>query len=156
MTERRRPHPSPEELVDRLTRVSDAMIELVASADAEAWNRSPAPGAWSPGKEADHVADALPLHLWFVRKSLGERAGSRPAIERATLTTDRSPAEVAERIRRERDTAVALVSQLTNEQLELPSNPPRGRHDRVAELLQSLVIGHLETHRRSLDEALET
>ena len=142
--------------MDRLTRVSDAMIELVASADAEAWNHSPARGAWSPGKEADHVADALPLHLWFVRKSLGERAGSRPAIERATLTTDRSPAEVADRIRRERDTAVALVGQLTNEQLELPSNPPRGRHDRVAELLQSLVIGHLETHRRALDEALET
>jgi hypothetical protein len=35
MTERIRPHPAPEELVDRLTRVSDAVIELVASADGD-------------------------------------------------------------------------------------------------------------------------
>jgi hypothetical protein len=154
MSEPVRPHASTDDLVARLVVVSDAIIDLVAGTDPGTWDRSPGPGVWSAGKESEHVAEALPLHLWFVRRSLRQRAGTRPTIERDTLTTDRSPLEVAERIRQERDTAIAVIAPLTDPELELPSNPPRGRDDRVAELIERIVIGHLETHHAALTRRL--
>jgi hypothetical protein len=57
----------------------------------------PAPGVWSVGKEAEHVAEGAVLHQWIVRLSVGERVGaSRPGVERKELTTRLTPAETVD------------------------------------------------------------
>ena len=147
--------PRAEELASRLRRAGADLIEVVEQIDDRWWRHSPAPGVWSISKEAEHVADAALLHHWIVRLTTGQKVSSRrPAIERTGMATDRSPAEVAALVRDRTDGGERLVIGLTDEQLDLPTRPPRARNQRLVETIELVLIGHYDTHRLSIEAKL--
>jgi hypothetical protein len=141
-------------LVEQLRQVGDALIRLVASIEPARWTTVPAPGVWSPGKDAEHVADGAALHQWSIRLSLGQKVPARPRIERAQLTSSLSQPEVVELLRQRTNAGVALISGLSDEQLDLPVRPPRARSSTLAQLIEAVLIGHYETHRREIEAKL--
>jgi hypothetical protein len=48
----------------------------------------------------------------------------------------------------------ALIASLTDEQLALPTRPPRARSQRLAETIQDVLIDHYDTHRRNIEQKL--
>jgi hypothetical protein len=141
-------------LAQQLRQVSDALLNLVGSIEPERWTKVPKPGVWSPGKEAEHVADGAAYHQWIVRLSLGERVPPRPRIERAQLTSQRSQQDVLDLLRQCSDNGVALIAGLSDRQLDLPVRPPRARLATLAAMIESTLIGHYETHRTGIEAKL--
>lgn len=134
-------------LSDGLHQVSTAFIAVVCSLDEAAWQRVPAPGVWSAGKDAEHVAEAMAYHMWIVRLTIGEKVPSRrPVLERSHLTSKLERAEVVALIRRRTDDGKRLVAGLSEEQLDLVTRPPRARGQRLAETIDRVLIGHVATH----------
>ena len=107
----------------------------------------PVPGVWSIGKEAEHLSEAAVYHLWIVRLTIGERLGSRrPTIERSRLTTDLSPEQAIALLLDRANEAATLVRALTDEQLDLPTRPPRAGDERLAATIERVLIGHYRVH----------
>ena len=147
--------PRAEELVSRLRRAGAELVALIEQVDERLWRRSPGQAIWSISKEAEHVADAALLHQWFVRLTAGEKVPSRrPAIERARMASDRSPAEVAALVRARTDEGERLIIGLSDEQIERPTRPPRARNQRLAETIELTLIGHYDVHRLSIEAKL--
>ena len=110
----------------------------------------PGPGVWAIGKDAEHVIDATGYHV-IVRRTLGQPVSSRrPVLERRRLTSELSPREAVERLRRCSTEGAALIAGLTDAQLDLPTQPPRARDQRLAETIERVMIGHYETHRAEI------
>jgi hypothetical protein len=143
-------------LAEQLRQASGALIGLVETMDPERWTYVPAAGVWSPGKEAEHVADGAARHLWIVRLSLGQKVSARPTIERARLTAERSQPDVADLLRQRSEEGVSLIGGLSDEQLNLPVRPPRARSALLGQLIETTLIGHFETHRREIEAKLRT
>ena len=142
-------------LADRLTGARDALTSLLERVDGQDWLRVPAPGVWSPSKDAEHVADGNVLHQWVVRLTIGQaKASGRPTIERKQLTSGRSPAEVVELVRGTLDEAATLVRGLTDAQLDLPTKPPKAGAPSLAQTIESMMINHVEHHRREIEAKL--
>src|SRR5918995_400161 len=115
-----------EALASRLQEVASELVAVIERIDERAWWHTPGPSVWSISKDADHVADAAAYHQWIVRLTIGEKVSSRrPSMERSQMTSERSPAELAALIRERTDDGVRLVRGLTDEQLDLPTRPPR-------------------------------
>jgi hypothetical protein len=49
----------------------------------------------------------------------------------------------------------ALVRGLADDQLDLPTRPPRARSGRLAETIELVLIGHYHGHRREIETKLE-
>jgi hypothetical protein len=143
-------------LVDRLRQVSEALISLVETIEPERWMSVPKPGVWSPGKDAEHVADGAAYHQWIVRFSLGQKLPPRPHIERAQLTAQRSQRDVVDLLRRRTQEGVTLIGGLSDEQLDLPVRPPRARSARLAQMIEHVLIGHYDVHRSAIQGKLCT
>jgi hypothetical protein len=141
-------------LVEQLRQAGEALIGLVASIEPEQWTKVPGPGVWSPGKDAEHVADGAAFHQWSIRLSLGQKMPARPRIERAQLTSSLSQAEVVALLRERTDAGVALIGGLSDQQLDLPVRPPRARSSTLGQLIEAVLIGHYETHRREIEAKL--
>ena len=142
-------------LADRLIDAGGSLTALIERIEADEWLRLPAPGAWSPGKDAEHVVDANVYHQWIVRLTIGTaKASSRPAIERAELTSRRSPAETIELVRRTLDDAAALLRGLTDAQLDLVTKPPRAGAASLATTIERVMIGHVDHHRAEIEAKL--
>jgi uncharacterized damage-inducible protein DinB len=142
-------------LADRLTEARDSLISVLERIDLDDWLRVPAPGIWSPGKDAEHVADGNVLHQWVVGLTIGQaKASARPGIERKQLTGSRSPAEVIEHVRATLDEAASVVRGLTDAQLDLVTKPPKARAPSLAETIQGLMIDHVDHHRREIEAKL--
>jgi hypothetical protein len=109
---------------------------------------------WSVGKDAEHVADGAAYHQWIVRRTLGEKAGARPGIERELLTARLSQREVVELLRQRTECGVQLLQDLTEAQLDLPPRPPRARPRTLAEFIERVLIGHYHVHRREIESKL--
>lgn len=102
-----------------------------------------------------HVAEAAIYHQWIVRLTIGQAAASRrPAIERNRMTTHHSPREVVDLLNERTREGVRLLLDLTDEQLELPTRPPRARGQRLAETIERVLIGHYDTHRLEIEAKL--
>ncbi|HEY7463439.1 MAG TPA: DinB family protein [Candidatus Limnocylindria bacterium] len=143
------------ELVGRLREHVARLIPVIEAVPEEAWNRSTAPGVWSIGKEAEHVADAAAYHQWIVRLSIGERVSSRrPSIERARMTTALLREQVVDLIRTRTEEGATLLGALTDEQLDLPTKPPRARNEPLADTIERVLIGHYEAHRLGIQDKL--
>jgi DinB superfamily len=146
---------SAEDLVARLRAVSAALIATVEPIEPAEWSRVPAPGVWSPGKEAEHVAEGNAYHQWIVRMTLRHRVSTqRPAIERAQLTACQSLPETVDLLRQRTRESIALIEGLAEDQLELATRPPRPRTQTLAEMIERVLIGHIEAHRLAIEAKL--
>jgi hypothetical protein len=141
-------------LAKRLRQVSEALISLVGSIEPEQWMNVPRPGVWSPGKEAEHVADGAGYHQWIVRLSLGQQVPARPHIERAQLTSQRSQRDVVDLLRQRTNDGVALIAGLSDEQLDLRVRPLRARSPTLAAMIGTVLIGHYDVHRAAIEAKL--
>jgi uncharacterized damage-inducible protein DinB len=142
-------------LAGQLREAAAALIDLVQGIDADWWGHVPEPGVWSIGKEAEHVAEGAAYHLWIIRLTMGQKAPSRrPVLERDQLTTRLSPHEIAALLRRRSDEGSRLVESLTDEQLALPTRPPRANEQALVETIERVVIGHIHTHRREIESKM--
>ena len=145
--------PLTRELASRLRTAGDA---LIAGIDDDHWHRVPDPGTWSIGKEAEHVAEAAGYHQWIVRLTIGDTVSSsrRPVLERKQMTTALSPHEAAELIRQRVDEGVRLLLELTDEQLALPTRPPRANAAILADTIDRVLVGHFDPHRVAIEAKL--
>lgn len=134
-----------------LEEAAGELSALIRRVDPARWSAVPAPGEWAIGKDAAHVAEAVVMHQWIVRRTIGQKVPSRrPPIERKELTTSRSPAETARLIEARAREGAALVRDLTDEELDLTTQPPRARGQRLAETIERVLIGHIHTHREAI------
>jgi hypothetical protein len=144
-----------EKLASNLDDAAAAAIAVLERIPPEHWAWVPAPGVWSPGKDAEHVVDGNVLHQWVVRLTIGQaKASGRPSIERRQLTSTRSPAEVIELVRGTLGEAATLIRGLTDEQLDLVTKPPKAGEPPLATTIERLMIGHVEQHHREIDAKL--
>lgn len=136
----------------RLGEAAAAMIAVVETVDPERWRLVPGPGIWSVGKEVEHVAEAAVYHQWIVRRTIGQTVSSRrPPIERNQMTTDVSPHHAIELVRRRTEDGVCLLLELTEEQLDLPTRPPRANAQRLGVTIERVLIGHYDAHRAAIE-----
>jgi uncharacterized damage-inducible protein DinB len=139
-------------LAGQLREAAAALIDLVHGIDPDRWAHVPAPGVWSIGKEVEHVAEGAAYQQWIVRMTLGQKVSSRrPSVERKQLTTPLSPRELAALFRERVDESARLVESLADEQLALPTRPPRATEQALAESIERILIGHIHTHHRDIE-----
>ena len=70
-------------LASKLRVAAAELITTIEGIDPAAWGHLRKAGEWSPGKDAEHVTDALALHFSRVCGALGLVHPRPPAIERA-------------------------------------------------------------------------
>jgi DinB family protein len=141
-------------LAARLREAADRLLAVIEPIDAGQWRLVPNEGE-SISKVAEHAAAAAHFHLWIVRLTIGEKVSSRrPTLERKQMTSDLSPSEAAELIRQRVEEGTRLILGLTDEQLDLPTKPPRAKAPALAQTIESALIGHLDTHRTSIETKL--
>jgi hypothetical protein len=142
-------------LADRLTEARGSLISVLERIDRHDWLRVPAPGVWSPGKDAEHVADGNVLHQWVVRLTIGQaKVSARPRIEREQLTSTRSPAEVIAFVCNTLGEAATLVRGLSDAELDLTTKPPKAGAPSLERTVQGLMIDHIDHHRREIEAKL--
>ena len=139
-------------LAARLDDAAAALIAVIAQIEPERWGIVPAPGVWAIGKDAEHVIEAAGYHQWIVRLTIGQKVSSRrPVLERKRLITDLSPQEAVIQLRRRTEEGAELILGLTDEQLNLPTRPPRSRSQALAETIELVLIGHYDVHRGDIE-----
>jgi len=138
-----------------LIAAAEALISALERIEPERWAQVPAPHVWSIGKDAAHVAEAAVYHQWIVRRTIGERVPSRrPSIEREELTTTMTLAQAVDLIRERTREGATLIASLTEDQLALPTRPPRARDQQLAATIESVLIGHYDAHHRDIERKL--
>lgn len=138
-------------LAEALNAALDRLVATVAAADPARWSVVPAPETWSIGKEVEHVAEAAAYHQWIVRLTIGEKVASRiPVLERSRMTTALAPAVALELLAQRHDEGVRLIGGLSDEQLDLPTRPPRGKNELLAETIRRVLIGHVDQHEAEI------
>jgi uncharacterized damage-inducible protein DinB len=144
--------------VSLATSLEEAVGEFVALIEpitAPRWNRVPAPGVWSVGKESAHVVEGMIYHRWIVRLTIGEKVSSRrPAIERDEMTTTSSPREMVALLQECTAETAALVTDLTDRQLDLATRPSRANGATLAETIERVMIGHVRVHTEEIKAKL--
>ena len=142
-------------LAEDLEDASDAVIELLGDVPLDRWMHVPGPGVWSIGKDAEHLAEAAVYHQWIIRLTIGEPVSSRrPQLERAQLTTNLLPLDAVAFLRQRTDESATLIRALTDEQLDLPTRPPRSRDQSLAETIERVLIGHYRAHQEDITSKL--
>jgi uncharacterized damage-inducible protein DinB len=141
-------------LAERLEAAAEELIAVVELIDPESWARIPEPGVWSPGKDAEHVADAAVYHRWIVRMTVRDRVPERPALERKALSAQQSQPAVVDLLRDRTAENARLLRALTDEQLRLPPRPRRPRMRTLAEVIDGVMIGHYRAHRDAIERKL--
>jgi len=144
-----------EALALRLEHAAADLIAVLETVDDRAWRFTSAADVWSISKDAEHVVEAAGYHQWIVRRTIGDRVPARkPTLERMRMTSELSPMEIVALIRERTDDSLRLIRGLTEAQLDLPTNPPRARGQRLAETIELVLIGHHDGHRREIEAKL--
>jgi len=139
-------------LAARLEAAAAALIAALSQVEPDRWSRVPSAGVWSIGKDAEHVIEAGVYHEWIVLLTIGDKVASkRPAIERAQLTTELSPAQAVATIRTRAVEVADLLRGLTDEQLDRSTRPPRARAAILADTIDRVLIGHVDAHRADIE-----
>jgi uncharacterized damage-inducible protein DinB len=135
---------------------AEALISVLQRIEPECWMYIPDSSVWSVGKDAAHVAEAAVYHQWIVRRTVGERVSSkRPGIERRELTTTMTAQEAVDLIRRRTEEGAALIGGLSDDQLALPTRPPRTGAPTLADLIAHVLVRHYDGHRRDIERKLD-
>ena len=136
-------------LIEQLHDASDTLLGLIQRITDTQWPHVATPGEWSPGKEAEHVAEGNALHQWVVRSTLRQQAGTRPVVERARLTAQLAQPELIKLLRQRAQESSSLVEPLTDEQLALPC-----RTRTLDEFIERVLIGHYWTHQAAIERKI--
>jgi hypothetical protein len=75
-------------------------------------------------------------------------------VERREMTTDLSPADVVAVLRQRMEVGASLILDLTDEQLDRPTRPPRALGQLLGETIERVLIGHYDTHRAEIEAKL--
>jgi uncharacterized damage-inducible protein DinB len=143
------------QLAADLNAAAAALILVLQRIEPDRWTHVPGSSVWSVGKDAEHVAEAASYHQWIVRLTIGQRVSSRrPVMERKELTTALTAQQAIDLIRQRTEEGVALISSLDDEQLALPTRPPRARAQTLADTIALVLIGHHDAHRRDIERKL--
>jgi hypothetical protein len=138
-----------------LNATAAALVSVVQLIEPEWWTHVPGASVWSVGKDAAHVAEDAVYHQWIVRLTIGQKVSSRrPAIERRELATTMMAAEVVDLICQRSAEGVALISSLSDEQLALPTRPPRAQGQLLVDTINRVLIGHYDVHRLDIERKL--
>jgi uncharacterized damage-inducible protein DinB len=130
-----------------LESASEAVVALLENVPSERWMHVPDAGVWSVGKDAEHLAEAAAYHQWIVRLTIGQHVASRrPQLERNELTTYLSPRDAVDLLLRRTVEGATLIRALTDEQLDLPTRPPRASAQTLAVTIERVLVGHYRTH----------
>ncbi len=90
-----------------------------------------------------------------MRLTIGEKVSSRrPVLERRQMTSTLSQREAAELIRQRVEEGALLIINLTDEQLDLPTKPPRANGQVLGDTIDRVLIGHFDTHRAAIEAKL--
>ncbi len=133
-----------------------AFIATVEQVDDAHWARVPAEGVWSPGKDAEHVAQGAQYHQRIVRFTVegGEPARGGGTV-RDVMTAVLSKAEVLDSVRQQTEVSASLVEGLTDESLDLQA-PPMGNG--LPRTLEQMIVGqmihHYDEHRDNIEQKL--
>jgi len=142
-------------LTHRLREAAAMLIALIEPIDDRRWRHLANPDIWSIGKDAEHVADAALYHQWIVRLTIGQKVSSRrPAIERKEMRTRLAPRDAVALIHQRTEDAARLLADLTDEQLSLPTRPPRARAELLEGTIERVLIGHYDAHRADIEAKL--
>ena len=142
-------------LASRLRQAAADFVVVIQPIDDRRWRHVSAPGVWSISKDAEHVAEAAGYHEWIVRLTIGENVSSRrPPLERREMTSGLSPGDAVVIIRRRAEETGRLLLDLTDQQLDLPTRPPRARAQRLEETIDRVLIGHYNRHRFEIEAKL--
>jgi hypothetical protein len=145
-----------EALASRWREAADRFITTVVAIDGRRWEQVPDAGVWSIGKEVEHVIEAAAYHQWIVRRTIGDKVPSRkPVLERKQMTSNLSPSDAADLLRQRRDDGVQLIGGLTDEQLDLPTRPPRANDPPLAVTIAGMLIRHVDGHHADILAKLE-
>jgi hypothetical protein len=110
---------------------------------------------WSVGKDVEHLAEAAVYHQWIIRMTTGHHVSSRrPRLERDHLTTTLSPRDAIDLLQQRTEEGASIIRTLTDEQLDLPTRPPRARNQALAEMVERVLIGHYRAHHDDIASKL--
>jgi uncharacterized damage-inducible protein DinB len=139
----------------RLEEAASRLIGVIEPIDEPRWRLVPQSGVWSISKDVEHVAEAAGYHQWIVRLTIGHHVPKRkPLLERRQMTSELSPAEAVVLIRQRTEDGIRLVRDLTDEQLDLPTLPPRANGQLLAETVERTLILHYGAHRADIEAKL--
>jgi hypothetical protein len=87
---------------------------------------------------------------------MAAEASSPRAAALAALLRERAESLIAviEPIDADRWEGASLILDLTHEQLDLPTRPPRARGQLLGETIERVLIGHYDTHRAEIEAKL--
>jgi len=142
-------------LAARLLQAAADLVSVLEGIDEDRWRQVPTPGVWSISKDAEHVIEAAAYHQWIVRLTIGDRVPKRkPTLERLQMTSDLSPGAAVDLLRQWTEDGVRLLLELTDEQLDLVTRPPRARSPVLAETIERVLIGHYRVHAADIEAKL--
>lgn len=75
-------------------------------------------------------------------------------MKRQELAAAMTAQETADLIRQRTEDNAPLVLGLTDDQLALPTRPPRARVRSLADTIERVLIGHYDKHRRDIERKL--
>ncbi len=146
---------SAKKLEADLRTAASGLISVIERIEPEDWMRVPGSAVWSVGKDAAHVAEAAVYHQWIVRLTIGQKVSSRrPSLERREPVTAMTASQAVDLIRQRTSEGAALISSLTEEQLALPTRPPRAPAQVLADTIERVLIGHYDAHRHDIERKL--
>lgn len=139
----------------RLREAVAGLTSILGSIDEDRWRHVPTAGAWSISKDAEHVIEAAAYHQWIVRRTIGDPVPKRkPVLERQRMVSELSPGEAVDLIRQRTEDGERLLLELTDEQLNLVTVPPRARSQVLADTIELVLIGHYRGHAADIEAKL--
>jgi hypothetical protein len=142
----------------------DKIITAVEGCSAEQWQTVTAPEGWSVGVVAHHVATTQQFMIHLLENVIaGSNTLTQVTMEQvhagnaqhAREFANVGKAETLTMLRDDSSRTVALIAQLTNDQLDAPAAQFDGHSVSLSQCIDSVAINHFREHLASITEAIK-